>query len=103
MPTILVTGATGFLGRELLGTLLTADDAIRVVALVRAADEVAFDRRADDLLRRVPAAHRGRVDTVRGDVTLPDLGLDRSGYEGLLGGIDRVLHVAATTRFDHDL
>ena len=49
-PTVFLTGATGFLGMEVLARLLEEGDR-EVLALVRASDDAAAERRLDDVLR----------------------------------------------------
>jgi len=77
MKTILVTGATGFIGRRLLPRLVTGDQHVRV--LVRDPD-------------RLPHDLRPRVEIVRGD--LGDAGVaDRA-----VTGVTHVLHLAALAK-----
>ena len=63
MSTILVTGASGFVGSWTLPALLDAGH--RIVALVRTASA------GDLVLERLPAAWRDRVEPRIGDVTKP--------------------------------
>ena len=48
-PTVFLTGATGFLGMEVLARLLEEGDR-DVLALIRASDDAAAERRLDDVL-----------------------------------------------------
>ena len=77
-PGLLLTGATGVLGRALLPVLLGRHD---VVALT----------------------HRSQlgsgVPTVRGDLTRPRLGLDHAGYRRLADWTTTIVHAAAVTDF----
>ena len=88
MATYLVTGATGFLGAELTKRLLARQDAV-VHAVVRAGSQARLTAK----LRGVDGAERVRV--VIGDLTLPGLGIDPADIEGLTGGIDHLVHLAA--------
>jgi long-chain acyl-CoA synthetase len=54
-----------------------------------------------DLL--VPPEDRARVQAYSGDVGLPNLGLDDAAYQRLTAEMTRVIHSAATVRFDHTL
>lgn len=72
---ILLTGATGVVGSAILPKL----DGHRVIALIR---------------ERAPA---GVVETVRGDVCLPALGLPDEVYRELCDSVSVVVHCAATT------
>jgi long-chain acyl-CoA synthetase len=96
MKPLFLTGATGFLGMEVLARVLERGDRdVRV--LVRAADQAAADARLAQVLAglwRNPAPFRDAVRAVPGDVTLPNLGLTRR-----LGDIGAVLHCAASISF----
>ena len=75
---VFLTGATGFLGMEVLARLLEADDR-DVIALIRAGDDAAAEDRLHGVLGalyRDPSNHRDRVRAVAGDVTSPGLGLE---------------------------
>src|SRR5437867_7807828 len=102
--TVLLTGASGFLGRELLAQLLT-ETAADVVCLVRATDTAEARHRVQSILEQLfgrngCAAARGRVSAVRGDVTRPDLGLERCSRERLIQRSTHMIHGAASVRFD---
>ena len=76
---VFLTGATGFLGMEVLARLLEKGDR-EVIALVRAADDVAAQERLDDVLAKLwrdPSPYRDRARAVAGDVTSPGLGHGR--------------------------
>jgi nucleoside-diphosphate-sugar epimerase len=77
-PGLLVTGATGVLGRALLPLL----DGHDVVALTHRAD---LDSQA--------------VATVRGNLTQPRLGLDDAAYRELVARTSTIVHAAAITDF----
>jgi len=96
----LITGATGFLGREVVRSLLARDAEATLVALVRAPDEAALARRRRRLVARLREADAARVIAVRGDVTEPRLGLSPKAYLALASRVERLVHVAAATRFD---
>jgi thioester reductase-like protein len=100
-PTVFLTGATGFLGMEVLARLLEEGDR-DVLALIRASDDAAAERRLDDVLATLwddPARYRKRVTAVRGDVTAPALGLGDRRDE-LAERTGAVLHCAASITFD---
>jgi nucleoside-diphosphate-sugar epimerase len=103
-PTVFLTGATGFLGMEVLARLLEAGDR-DVLALVRASDDAAAEQRLDDVMSKLwddPARYRSRVTAVRGDVTAPGLGLGdrRDEWASRTGA---VMHCAASISFDQPL
>lgn len=97
---VLLTGATGQVGRALLPRLL-AHPARRVTALLRARDPAELQRRLDGLRAALPPdAHPARLDAVAGDVGAPGLGLAPADRARVLEQADSVLHSAASVRFD---
>ena len=95
---ILLTGATGFLGTRLLHQL-TANAGVKVICLVRGSD----DAQARDRLLKALARNRvsiskqrlGNVTAVAGDVSLKQFGLSQSAYRSLARSINHVVHSAA--------
>lgn len=99
---VFLTGATGFLGMEVLARLLERGDR-EVIALVRAADDAAAEARLDDVLAKLwrdPAPYRERVRAVVGDVTAPGLGMRADARAAAARDTDAVLHCAASISFD---
>jgi NADH dehydrogenase len=84
MATILVTGASGFVGSHTLPALLGAGH--RVVALVRTPTT------GEAVYERLPAAHRRDLELREGDITRP------GSLPAALAGVDAVLHLAAIPR-----
>jgi long-chain acyl-CoA synthetase len=96
---VLLTGATGFVGMEVLARLLERSDR-EVVALVRAADPAGARDRLWGVLERLGAEeHAGRVHAVAGDITLPGLGLTAGERDALAARIDAIVHCAASVSF----
>jgi thioester reductase-like protein len=101
---VFLTGATGFVGMEMLARYLERTER-RVYALVRGAD----DREVDARLRRTllsmfgPAnPYAGRVVAVRGDITRAGLGI-AGGLDWLAGQVSEIVHGAASVSFDSEL
>jgi NADH dehydrogenase len=84
MPTVLVTGANGFVGSHMVPALVDAGH--RVLALVRDGEG------ADQVVRRLAPAQREQVEIRTGDVTRPDT------LPAALAGADAVLHLVAIAR-----
>ncbi|HTW61097.1 MAG TPA: SDR family oxidoreductase [Terracidiphilus sp.] len=97
---ILATGATGFLGVQLVRELLEQRPNARLALLIRDRAGESGQQRADAF---VPAADRSRVQVFSGDVSHAQCGLDAAVYQRLLAETTRVIHSAATVRFDHSL
>ncbi|MFF4449480.1 amino acid adenylation domain-containing protein [Streptomyces sp. NPDC001502] len=96
--TVLLTGATGFVGAHLLAELLAATDA-RIVCPVRAATPA----EAADRIRQALAAQRiplpadmERITAVPADLARPDLGLGSTRFAELAETCDAIFHNAAT-------
>ncbi|HEY5197335.1 MAG TPA: SDR family oxidoreductase [Solirubrobacteraceae bacterium] len=83
-----VTGATGFIGRHLVETVLRREGEIHV--LVREGSAA----RLEALIERWDAAP-GRIHPVIGDLRQPLLGLGEADLAALRGRIDHFFHVAA--------
>jgi thioester reductase-like protein len=92
MCAVLLTGATGFVGKEILDRFLERDR--RVFALVRADDDDAAARRLSSHPRLTPVA---------GDIEQPGLGLAPGTAAGLAEEITNVVHCAASVSFDLSL
>ncbi|HET8672548.1 MAG TPA: SDR family oxidoreductase [Thermoleophilaceae bacterium] len=100
-PGILLTGATGFIGTEVLARLVERTDK-RIYALVRGSDDAAADARLSVILNRAmgsDAALSDRVVAVRGDVEQPGLGLSAARQSWLADRVGDVVHVAASVSF----
>lgn len=93
---ILITGATGLVGAEVLPRLLRRDREVHVWALVR------NPARWEQLAARLGAAAE-RVSPVVGDLTLPGLGLSRADRLALRRSVGAVVHAAADTCFSRSL
>ncbi len=89
MPTYLVTGATGLIGRHVTKLLLERADTDRVLVLVRA-------QSADKLTATAQSwPNPGKVEPLIGDIARPRLGLTTAAVRSLKGRVDHVVHLAA--------
>jgi thioester reductase-like protein len=98
---VLISGATGFLGMELMARLLEHGDR-RVWALVRAPDQAAAADRIRATLASLvsePDAYWDRVEPVAGDLLAPGLGLSPRRRDELAENVDEVIHAAASVSF----
>ncbi len=92
--TVLLTGATGFVGRFVLAALLA--DGARVVCLVRggAGARARLVAGMTDL-GLWDEGHAGRLELVDGDIAAPGLGLSRADRDRLAQEAGRLIHAAA--------
>ena len=98
---VLLTGATGFVGMQLLVRYLERTDR-RVYALVRGADTREVAARIDRTLLCLFGREHGyadRVVPVRGDITRPGLGL-RGRRDALAEHVSEIVHCAAAVSFE---
>ncbi|XP_041746443.1 fatty acyl-CoA reductase 1 isoform X2 [Coregonus clupeaformis] len=109
---VLITGATGFMGKVLLEKLLRSCPGIKAVYVlvrhksghspqVRIADMInckLFDRVRDE-----QPDFAEKIVAVNSDLTLPELDLSKEDQETLADCINVVFHCAATIRFNEPL
>jgi fatty acid CoA ligase FadD9 len=103
--TVLITGANGFLGRQVclqwMERLAPIDG--KVICLVRALDDASARKRLDDVFDGADpalAAHyrelaANHLEVLAGDAGDPMLGLEESKFRELAREVDRIVHVAA--------
>jgi thioester reductase-like protein len=103
---VLLTGATGFVGMEVLARYLERSD-LSVVMVVRAADDAAAEGRIQSVLKNLFGArapdYARRVRAVAGELTSPRLGLTQARYERLAERVKTVVHSAASVSFEMPL
>ncbi len=102
---LLLTGATGFLGGELLVRLLQAEERPEIGVLIRGTDG---ERRFHELKRKLQAEYPAaqidsRVRLIRGDVTLEHFGLGAQGFLELAAKTTKIIHCAASTNLGQSL
>jgi long-chain acyl-CoA synthetase len=98
---VLLTGATGFVGMELLTRYLERTDR-RVYVLVRGANNREVATRVEHTLRSLFGAdhpYGSRVVALRGDITRAGLGL-RGERERLAEQVSEIVHGAASVSFE---
>lgn len=99
---VLLTGATGFMGAFCLRDLLRLDDVRQVVCLVRARDhDTALQRVKNNMIQYGlwQQDFSLRIVALAGDLTRPQLGLDKASYWRLTTECDVIFHTAAHISF----
>jgi thioester reductase-like protein len=103
---VLLTGATGFIGMEVLARYLERSNR-RVITLLRAASHRAARVRMEALLENLfgprAADYRHRVDAFAADLTSPSLGIDAGLSEQLACRTSTIIHSAASVSFTLEL
>jgi len=110
---VLLTGATGFLGKELLSQVAGDRNVERVVAVVR--PETLRDPKTKEVLRtlspkqrgalllkrlHLEGARAGKFVFIEGDIEKPGLGIAASELAPLRKTLTHVIHCAASVSFD---
>jgi thioester reductase-like protein len=100
---VLISGATGFVGMELLARYLERSER-RVFTLVRARDDQAARDRVESVLTnlfgsRGARRYAERVEPVAGELTEPGLGLGERRSKELADEVSTIVHSAASVSF----
>lgn len=102
-----LTGATGFLGGDLLARLVADPGVERIYALCRARDDTDLMRRAREALHKLYTTDgdaredaKQRIRWVRGDLTAPALGIGPTLRDKVCRDVSVIYHAAASTEFD---
>jgi thioester reductase-like protein len=100
--TILLTGATGFLG-VYLAHKLAARTSAQIVCLIRADDDAQAANRLDAALARyrvtLSAGQRGRLHALAADLAAPGLRLPSERWRALATGVGAIYHCASNVDF----
>ena len=110
---VLLTGATGFLGKEILFQAASDRRIEQLVAVVR--PEAIRDPKTKEVVKVLTPQQRGalllkrlhlkpaqarKFRFVEGDIEKPDLGIDPAELQGLRKSLTHVIHCAASVSFD---
>ncbi|MFP4643050.1 MAG: fatty acyl-CoA reductase [Spirochaetales bacterium] len=102
---VLLTGATGFLGKVVLEELLRTHEQAEVVLLVRAKGHRTAGDRLEQLRKSacfsgLPEKRFERVRAVNGNLASENCGLDPDDRRQITQGVTRIVHCAASIDFD---
>ena len=111
---VLLTGATGFVGKEILWQVASDSDIQEVVAVIR--PKTIRDRKTGDVLKVLSPADRGekllerlwiespeiraKFRFIEGDVEKPNLGIEAAETERVGRTVTHLIHCAASVAFD---
>ncbi|PLN79470.1 hypothetical protein BDW42DRAFT_127060 [Aspergillus taichungensis] len=88
---ILLTGATGYLGRHLLPSLVKSDQVSKISCLVRRGTDVDAMKTSSE-----------KISVLAGDLAEPNLGLNKAEFDSIADEADLILHFAANRSFWDD-
>jgi fatty acyl-CoA reductase len=108
---ILITGATGFLGKVLVWKLYhSCPDIGKIYVLMRSKDNLSADKRLIQMLKAKPFCFSynytdllKKIVAIESDITAPGLALNPSDRALLEEQVNIVFHCAASVRFDAPL
>jgi nucleoside-diphosphate-sugar epimerase len=110
---VLLTGATGFVGKEIVFQAASDPRIARLTSIIRS--EKITDRKTGEVLRVIDAPERGtlllrrlgidgaaakKFDFVQGDIEEPAFGLTAADRDALAMSVTHVIHCAASVSFD---
>ncbi|MBJ7536729.1 non-ribosomal peptide synthetase [Marinomonas transparens] len=98
---VLLTGATGYLGAQLL-SYLSKEDGIDVICFIRSSNEAQAMSKLHKVALKFSLHNRinwDNVKTILGDFTLPGLGISERDRDWLLSTLTRVYNAAAEVNF----
>lgn len=101
--TVVLTGANGFIGTQILRQLLEHGRVSRVIAIVRGASASAARKRAIDSAKKAQwwtEFHGSMLEVWSGDLALPHLGLDEADWRIFKdGAVDVFIHNGSSVHF----
>ncbi|XP_046146108.1 putative fatty acyl-CoA reductase CG5065 [Osmia bicornis bicornis] len=107
---ILITGATGFVGKALVEKLLRVCPRLAIIfILIRPKRNQTVEQRFKSFLESFafdeirPSKLLSKLKPVKGDVALPDLGLSQEDKNMLTERVNIIFHSAATVRFNEPI
>lgn len=102
------TGATGFLGKQVLGRLLVSEPNEQFILLIRGKSDEHVERRVKDVLSELFGDEKARlyserVKGVAADISLDNLGLGQIDYKSLAQSATTIFHCAAHTALNQEI
>lgn len=106
--TVLLTGATGFVGRNLIPRILKLHRETKLFLLIRGDSDHDVKLRFEKLIESLPPdigkeETEGRITPIRGDVTSKRLGIPEQVYNKLACEVTHIIHAAANVNFQQTL
>jgi thioester reductase-like protein len=99
---LLITGATGFVGMEVLGRYLESGEQ-NIITPIRADSDAAARERIKGTMRELfgirARRYERRVEAIAADLTQERLGLTDARRDEIAGRVDQIIHSAASVSF----
>ncbi|KAL8968592.1 MAG: hypothetical protein Q9183_002392, partial [Haloplaca sp. 2 TL-2023] len=99
---VFLTGATGYLGREILKQLAERPEVDKVFVLIRCTSQAEGHTRIIDAAGETIQRHLGKIEIWPGDLQQNKLGLANSHWHTLTHDIDTIIHNGALVRWNAD-
>ena len=99
---VFLTGATGYLGHEILKQLLESAEVEKVFVLIRCTSQAEGQTRIIDAAGEIIQRHLGRLEIWPGDLQQNKLGLADSHWHTLSRTVDTIIHNGAVVRWNAD-
>lgn len=106
---LLITGASGFLGQQIIGVLLKKYPKATLLLLLREKRGLSIRERLHSLVSGFlsPETRDDALSRIRvfpsDDISSEKCGLSPDDYQTVAASLTRIIHSAATVRFDHPL
>ncbi len=104
---IFITGASGFLGRQVVRRLLECSPPVQLALLIRRTGAMSSAERLTSLLvelfGEVKQQHLDQIEIIAGDLTQESFGLGDGAFRELAQRIQSIYHCAADTSLDQTL
>jgi len=101
--TIFITGATGFVGRNLVEKILTCNPSDRLFLLVRSQSQKTAESRIKEITDSFSYKCRKnalqKITVIKGDICLKKFGMSNLLYNKFAKEVTHIIHSAATTKF----
>lgn len=109
--TVLITGATGFIGRLLLAKLMRMGNVKEILLLSRPKKGKSNEERLNKILsgflfeemEKFDVTFKRKLRLVNADMELEDLGMSEIDRDYVINSVEIIIHGAATVRFDEEL
>ncbi|KAJ0176919.1 hypothetical protein K1T71_006928 [Dendrolimus kikuchii] len=108
---VFITGATGFLGKQLVEKLIRSCEVKKIYLLLRCKKGMTLEQRINLMLKQAvfetihdkKPGFQNKLIPISGDISEPGLAMYAEDWKVLTKEVDVIFHLAATTRFDEEL